>query len=921
MSFESTQLTLLQGHAIAWLPKTVCTGAFRHLYHHIACRSSCRIDSNNSLQLARSLANELAMAATNTLYDFHYVANVTSEAAIFRSLVGEGPLVVAADHLLAILLPDALEDAAAGGKEVTMRQLEFLTGDGLIYDRVVSSGGTHFTVGKDRWTALVRALDTGGLDKTPIPGSAIVALPKAAARILEVLQALPNGERAIVTGDVIYSGNSDDAGTGRWYDWLTPGMLTVGDSGQAVLKSFNLLTPGRFLNDTRDGGRRHADFHAVLDAMEGAVGRDISASSQQVQAAAVAEWLRRTNPTKGYARYIPTESIYAEIERRVGRTPAERFEPLFVEGWRTACAALHTLWPEPVENPTEVTLALAVSFEMHVTADGLTPQIAINVNTMVQGLLSFVTKATNEARTVEIARAHRDQAQVREARAEVELTSEARRQLQENTEFTELKDAISAGGHDYVAAAKAMLDAKHGAGMLFLNNRFAPDKFWKELNGARTESTLQSVFNEALSVSTAGKAQEWGVIIPPGFAKTMISGRFVCNWWDLFKLVVSKREGTHIVNEINKRVKGMAARSFWSDPERLRLAEVPVRTCMALLKLGANDAYSFPAWYRTIVRLATSIENMPSTYSGKSGMGNRLEEVAMQGLQCVSDRTEAMLATPASAITRLSGWVTAGQALNALNGLASSVERVQKEIDDGMHGMAINPAHNVRSDPPKRERDGDDWWRQSGKRQREDSEWWRPTEQWDSAERNEVQWGSAAKNLGVYSNDDGTKLAFGGDCVTFANAPDLKANCAACYAPSRVLTKRDKWCPHPMKCWKAKGAEAHERVDQFDDEACNKSGQMRQNDPDWADFTITIAKPTAPQATRGFGGRGGGGRGYNVSGGKGGRGGKGGKGGKGDGGKGGNDGKGGKGSKGKGGKGGGGKGGRGRGGAGFQRQW
>ena len=48
MSFESTQLTLLQGHAIAWLPKTVCTGAFRHLYHHIACRSSCRIGSNNS---------------------------------------------------------------------------------------------------------------------------------------------------------------------------------------------------------------------------------------------------------------------------------------------------------------------------------------------------------------------------------------------------------------------------------------------------------------------------------------------------------------------------------------------------------------------------------------------------------------------------------------------------------------------------------------------------------------------------------------------------------------------------------------------------------------------------------------------------------------------------------------------------------
>ena len=46
MSFESTQLTLLQGHAS--LPNAVCTGVFRHLYHHIACRSSCRSGSNNS---------------------------------------------------------------------------------------------------------------------------------------------------------------------------------------------------------------------------------------------------------------------------------------------------------------------------------------------------------------------------------------------------------------------------------------------------------------------------------------------------------------------------------------------------------------------------------------------------------------------------------------------------------------------------------------------------------------------------------------------------------------------------------------------------------------------------------------------------------------------------------------------------------
>ena len=114
----------------------------------------------------------------------------------------------------------------------------------------------------------------------------------------------------------------------------------------------------------------------------------------------------------------------------------------------------------------------------------------------------------NTDRTTEVVNAHRNASK---DGADKELSAQAKHQLQTDTTFqllTTTIEAIPVG--DHVATAKAMLEAKHGAGLLFLNGKINHDKWMKERGGARTLSAIQSIFNTAVSYTTAGVAAEWG---------------------------------------------------------------------------------------------------------------------------------------------------------------------------------------------------------------------------------------------------------------------------------------------------------------------------------------------------------------------------------------------------------------------------
>ena len=189
-----------------------------------------------------------------------------------------------------------------------------------------------------------------------------------------------------------------------------------------------------------------------------------------------------------------------------------------------------------------------------------------------------------------------------------------------------------------------------------------------------------------------------------------------------------------------------------------------------------------------------------------------------------------MLATPPTAVKRIGTFVTDGHALNAINALDEHIARIQQELEDGMHGIAKDPANNVRS--------GGDSAAKTDKKSEPGAE-----------HKTEPAWGSLATKLGIYTSADGKRVAWG-NCVTdFDTAPDLKAHCPARFAPAGSM---HSWCPTPGLCWERGGESAHERHPDFPKDVCKaKSIGSVQPPLDWDAMTVTIVAPR----DRGGGGR------------------------------------------------------------------
>ena len=827
--------------------------------------------------------------STPSRYAVGHTASTNGKAAVLKSLKSAGPLSLAVDHMAVVLMPDAFEDDSRLGKETSCAVLNGLCIAGLSFHPDVGKGGMHFAVSMERWAKLFKDIDqSGAMDMTPIHGSAEVVMPIAAQRVFDVVVALPPAQRELGVADVLYEGSADNAGTDTWFDHLTPYSLARGIGSNEAVAQFMNLARGTY-NSESTGGRAGDEFENFTTLFESSVGRSLDGLSNASICAAVVAWFKRTRPPPGF-RVVACEDDArdTEVERRAGATESIRFCPLFEGGWRPAYPQLKSLWPSAVADIIARTVALASGLDVGGLGDGLTPSVVIATCDALQDVLPFANRVSNEHRAADVVAAHRRR---RDAPSNdggpLELSVDAQSQLQQHPDFIQLKTDVSAcGSTDYAKMAKVMMQAKHPAGILFLNNKFAPDRFWKERAASRTESTLQAVFTEALSYDTAGVLRDWGSFLLAGTAKTFVGGKFNCDWWRLIAPVVAKREGRVVVDSINARVRSQPSKSFWSDPERLRIAEGPARTCMELVRMGGSGTMSFPAAYRMIMRLATAIYHMPPRCAHAKGFRNRLEEVAVLIMQDAEERTDTVLATPATAATRVASFVFDGQALKSLHNLDARVGRILEEIDDGMHQMARDPANNWHADG--------EYEQQLSKKQRRALEQdWQPQQ---SADANGVVWGSAAVN-GIWTEPDGKRIAFGKVIGTFETAPDLKNNCPACYATGKG---RDKWCPTPRDCWASGREHAHTRPSGFTDEMCKGVDAGNVDGLDWSTFTSVVVPPSS--SSNGGGGMGGG-KGGKGAGGKGGKGaGKGGgKGGKG--GKGGAKGKGGKGKGGKGGKG------------------
>ena len=115
-------------------------------------------------------------ATANAKYDFKYVGNPTTAPAMAKTLVNNGPLLVAKDHLLAAMLPEALDRTKhAPHAIINMIDVQSALIGGMIFDASIFESGVHFSVETARFEQLLKDLDNAAfaLERCGAPNASL----------------------------------------------------------------------------------------------------------------------------------------------------------------------------------------------------------------------------------------------------------------------------------------------------------------------------------------------------------------------------------------------------------------------------------------------------------------------------------------------------------------------------------------------------------------------------------------------------------------------------------------------------------------------------------------------------------------------------------------------------------------------------
>ena len=771
---------------------------------------------------------------------------------------------------LEVMLGPYLDQSHAPLFGVSVKQLNYLLLGGLALSPEVASNGIHFIMEPKFLTKLFQSLDASGAVFTKMPGDEANAMAQAHYFLAGLIAKLPIEQRLLDIGDVFYDGDPDNAGTDSYFDWLTPrgfilGGGVPGERHELLSQFFLLLQDHHFKGDARRG--RNSDTFtdsvvALLAAVE-ASGRPVADASHETQAAALIAFFMRTRPPTMLVPYVSYP--LAELERRMTRTPAERLGPLFEVYWRRAFSLLNTLWPNEVADIITDTAALASSLGVGGLSAGLTIEAIVSLVNTLKDLIVFAVSDTNAERTSEVIRAFKQNDK------DKEISAEAKQSLQADPLFVDLQNQLSdIDPSDPASAARLMLEHEHGAGLLNINGKYKTQTdVWIRHSGAKVENVLQGLLIDATSYNTKGVYTEFGPFLGEGVAKAIFAGKLNRDWWKTFGPLVAKQHGQVKHDQIAKRMKATGA--LYGDEEAMRILEAPMRATMKLLGFTGSDDSSFIKIWRTLHRMAASIEGIPSHCAAAAGLKKRLIEVATMIFKCLENRYECMLATPVTAVRKISEFIIDGPPFNALIELDGHIDRILKDVMDGVWNLARGSYLTNKSGPLVLDESDDD-----GEAH--------PKKKAKLAKGENKAWGLAASNHGCSLSADGTTIAFGSQiAIKFGTAPDLTANCIGCFAPSKHQEQRNKWCLHPDECFAAGGLNAHARIDGYADDKCHPMSNEDFGAIDW-DTMEPLVKGLKPAHNGGRGrGKGGGhgqGRGAPNNHGKGrGKGGKGGKGG------------------------------------------
>ena len=243
---------------------------------------------------------------TDSRYAIRFTGNPSTAVAKHKSLTGEGPLTLAPEHVLSILLPDALSRNADGSVNITQRDLNALFVPGLLFDREVAELGCHLALSVDKMALALQLIDHAGLDMKPEHGPAQEAWPVISARIIAAILKLPVHDRLIVAADTSYDPPSgEDAETRSWFDWMSPHLLSQQGCTQMEMGQFLSVWTHVYVKHDRD---HEEEFSLLADLVLRCTGRDLDGLDQRAQATAVAAWWKNTSPPPELAPYVADPS-------------------------------------------------------------------------------------------------------------------------------------------------------------------------------------------------------------------------------------------------------------------------------------------------------------------------------------------------------------------------------------------------------------------------------------------------------------------------------------------------------------------------------------------------------------------------------------------------------------------------------------
>jgi hypothetical protein len=125
-------------------------------------------------------------------FEFKYIGNPTSNAARIKAMAGDGPLLVAKDHALPLMMPKAFDDTAhAPSVKIDSTDLMALLGPHLLYDAEVAAGGMHFITKAAFWAALLKSMLETGNAWPAFGGTRAEAMPSAACVLAKIIGDVP----------------------------------------------------------------------------------------------------------------------------------------------------------------------------------------------------------------------------------------------------------------------------------------------------------------------------------------------------------------------------------------------------------------------------------------------------------------------------------------------------------------------------------------------------------------------------------------------------------------------------------------------------------------------------------------------------------------------------------------------------------